>query len=118
ELRTQRASVQPNDSVAVRGFNAREAAANTQRTATLDRIITQDSSGYFARVILTDRRVMAALPQGAEAIARTFPWADAGLMHSSIYPKAVMAYLQKLPFEVDGGLRAGADSVLHWASPD
>ncbi len=117
-IQDERRSVSPTDMAASLALTEREAQVQQRRTATMDRIIARDSTAYFARVILADRRLMAAVPLGAESIGNSFAWADPGLMHSSIYPKAVMAYLQKLPFEVDGGLRAGADSILLWTSPD
>jgi peroxiredoxin len=117
-IREQRKELALSDTAGSRLLTEREAGAETERKAGLDRIIAQDPDGYFARVVQADRRLMEAVPKGYGAIGKAFAWADQGLMRSSIYPKAVMAYLQAIPFDTPGGLRAGCDSILSWAAPD
>jgi peroxiredoxin len=117
-IKEQRKELAVSDTAGSSLLAEQEANAETERKAGLDRIIAQDPDGYFARVVQADRSLMEAVPKGASAIGDAFDWADQGLMRSSIYPKAIMAYLQALPFNAPGGLRSACDSILSWAEPD
>ncbi|MBK7944524.1 MAG: hypothetical protein IPJ85_04070 [Flavobacteriales bacterium] len=114
----QRSIIDPRDAEALMRLTAEEDAVNMRLQATLDRLVAQDSASYFSKVIITDRKLMAALPEGPLAVRNAMDWIDPSLTRSAIYARAIMAILQSATPAVPDVLNTAADSVLHWASPD
>ncbi len=117
-LRSMREGANPQDRMALLRLDSMEASVEARRKELLDEILKDIPDSYFAYVVNADRRLMAAIPAGSSAISEAFGWADGRLLRSSIYPKALMAYLQSIPFDAEGGLHGGVDSLMYWARPD
>jgi len=83
----------------------------------LDRLVGQDTSSYFAHVVLAERRLTAASQDGPTAVRDAFDWGDTRLLRSTVYAKAIMTYLQNVP-PGPASYNDASDSLLHWASRD
>jgi thiol-disulfide isomerase/thioredoxin len=73
---------------------------------------------YFARLVKANAAIDAAIPYGSAAALRAIDLADASLMRSSIYPKAVLAYLSLLETDRADTFVLAADSLIALAAPD
>lgn len=104
------------DTVARARFDSIDASIKEAQQANLDRLIQQDPSSYFTKMVIADRQLMAAIPLGYTAIKDAFAWADGELLRSAIHDKAVMAVLQNTPMDWSNGLVQACDSVLLWSS--
>ena len=115
ERRTQ---TDPHDATALETLTNEESALSDIQRATLERMVAQDSSSYFAKVVLTDKRLLAAVEHGTLAIRNAIDWNDASLVRSAVYPKALMALLQSATPASPEVLYTASDSILTWASED
>lgn len=96
----------------------REAEVKQWQQGILERLVANDPDGPFERIVLTDGRLVEAVPLGSDAVRSAVDWADPTLIRSSVYPKAVMAYLQNLPNMGVPELIGACDSLLEWSSND
>jgi len=117
-IQQQRAATSPMDNGTLQKLASEEAEVESWRRAALDRMILQDSTSYFARVVLTDRRLMASLEEGTSAIKNAVDWKDPGLVRSAVYEKGIMALLESATPASPNTLMTAADSILAWAAPD
>jgi peroxiredoxin len=92
--------------------------AREDKRQTLELLLAEDPTSFFAFVVRTDRDLERAAEAGPAAMAAAMPWSDQRLVRSSVYPKAVLSLLRSVPFDQPGGLRAASDSILSWAAPD
>lgn len=107
-----------NDTLARQRFDSIDAAIIAAKQANLDRLIEQDPSSYFTKMVVADRQLMTSIPMGSEAIRDAFDWTDGELLRSAIHDKAVIAILQSVPVDMENGLVRACDSVLFWSEPD
>lgn len=117
-IQERRSRMDPMDRNGLAQLDSLQARVEQWKLFSLDSILSGLPGGYFPHVVHADRRLMAAIPQGSRAVKDAFGWADGRLLRSSLYPKALLAYLQTIPMDMPGGLAAGADSLLAWAAPD
>lgn len=117
-LRAMRENTDPLDSRTLRRIDSLEASVDARRRSTLDALLADAPASYFALVVKADRDLMAAIPDGAKAVKDAFPWSDPRLVRCSIYPKAIMAYLQALPFAGPDAFMQAVDSLLSWSGSD
>ncbi|MBK9176102.1 MAG: TlpA family protein disulfide reductase [Flavobacteriales bacterium] len=113
-----RVGLDPRDREGLERLAAEELLVQRRQQDLLNRLISQDSSSYFAKVVVTDQRVMAALEQGPLAVRNAMRWTDPSLVRSAVYGKAIMALLQSSTPATPDMLIAAADSVLAWAEAD
>lgn len=118
ELRQQRAASDPHDASTLRLLDSLESQALARRGSILDRLLAQDPTSYFSKVVGADGRLTAAIPQGTIAIRDAMDWADAGLVHSTVYPKAITSVLQSATPATADVLLNASDSLLKWAEQD
>ena len=114
----QRKMLDPHDIDALQRLAVEEEAVNERLNSTLRRLEAQDPSSFFSKIVATDRRLMAALPIGPQAIRDSMDWGDASLVRSMVYAKALMAILQAVTPANAATLAAASDSVLYWAEGD
>lgn len=114
----QRGLMDPRDADGLARLAQEEEQVKARLSALLDRLVAQDSGSFFSRAVLTDQRLMAALPNGPVAIRDAMDWRDADLVRSSVYPRAIMAVLQAATPAMPPVLINAADSILRWAAPD
>ncbi|HRD53050.1 MAG TPA: hypothetical protein PKY96_10430, partial [Flavobacteriales bacterium] len=117
-IAAQRNAVDPRDIESLLRLAHEEEQVNIKLQATLERLVTQDSASYFAKVVRTDQRLMRALEQGPQAIRDAMDWGDASLTRCSVYAKAIMAILQSATPAAANTLAAASDSILEWSSSD
>jgi len=108
----------PRDIDALQRLAAEEESVNERLNSTLRRLELQDPGSYFSKIVATDRRLMAALPIGPQAIRDSMDWRDNSLVRSTVYAKAIMAILQAATPANAATLAAASDSVLFWAEGD
>ncbi len=114
-LQRRRGTTDPRDTGALVALDSLERHARARREAVLARMVSQDSTSYFARVVRSDARLMAAIPNGTKAIRDAIDWRDAGLTHSAVYPKAVLAVLQSAAPATADVMMNACDSLLRWS---
>lgn len=114
----QRAVTDPRDADALSRLALEEKAVNDGLQTVLDRLVRQDTASYFSKVVLVDKRLMAALPVGPVALRDAMAWGDASLTRSSVYERAIMAMLQATTPAAPSTLANASDSILAWASGD
>jgi len=115
-IQEERKKSSPLDAAAQASFEQREDEVRSWQQGILDRLVANDPIGPFERIVLTDKRLAEAVPLGKEAVRSVVDWADPTLVRSSVYPKAVMAYLQSLRDPGVHELISASDSLLEWAS--
>ena len=93
-IRAERATTSPRDSVLLAQLTAREQAADAAKTRELDALLQAHPTSYFAFAVTTDRRLMAALPQGLRAWRDAADLCDRRLLRSNLFAKAVLGNLQ------------------------
>jgi thiol-disulfide isomerase/thioredoxin len=113
-LRQQRAGVAPQDVEAHQRMDSSEAAMVRERAAAMERLITTDTTSYFHHVVRADRRLSAAISAGGTRVGSTFNWNDDRLLHSSVYAKAVLGWMQTAPPDLPDGLISATDSLFLW----
>jgi peroxiredoxin len=118
EIRAQRAEASPLDHALLMQLDSAERKAMDDKESRLDDLLQRHPDSYFAKVVKTDRALMAAVPTGWTGIAKAFAWADPELLRSSIYSKAVMAALQNAPQDRMDVFERASDSLLMWTRPD
>lgn len=69
-------------------------------------------------VVRADQNITEAITKGAAAIKNSFDWTSAALLRSSVYSKAIMAWMQKAPPDLPDGLISASDSLLLWTKPN
>ncbi len=116
-IAAQRTGIDTADQAAHRRLDSAEAVIHRQRISLLDRLVT-DTASYFAHVVRTDRALSVAASRGALAIASAMDWTDGRLMRSSVYSRAVMAWMQTAPPELPDGFISAIDSLLLWTAPE
>ena len=117
-LEEQLRKLAPDDMLGRQRIDSLMELVAQDKARALDAILAGIPGGYFPHIVHADRRLMVALPKGSLAVKDGFDWSDARLLRSSIYAKAILAYLQTITMDTPGGLQAAADSLLVWASPD
>ncbi len=117
-LRAERQALSPLDQAALVRLDSLEQIVRSDQRRALNRLVDQDTTSYFAHVVTADRDLVTAIPLGARAISNSFDWADRRLLHSSIYAKALMSYIESAASDPALGLITGCDSVLSWAAAD
>ncbi len=117
-IHQEKATLAPGDELATGRLDSLEAAVRHEQKQALDRLIQQDTSSHFAQVVLADLRLSAAVTQGHMAVARAFNWTDGRMLRSSVFTKAIMAWMQTAPQELPDGLISASDSLLKWTQPD
>lgn len=95
-----------------------EALVKSDQRSALRKLVQQDTASYFAQIVNADERLMKAVPFGVRAIGASFSWSDARLLRSSIYPKAIMSFLEATAMDTTGSLMAACDSLLTWSAGD
>ncbi len=118
EIKAQRAEALPTDHQLLLRLDSAERAVMADKELKLDALLSRSPDSYFAKVVRADRALMAAIPTGWPTIAKSFGWADPGLLRSSIYSKAVMAALQNAPQDRSDAFERASDSLLVWTQGD
>jgi len=117
-LREERRIASPQDRIALQHLDSMEALVKADQRRALDRLVEQDPTSYFAHVVKADLRLMNAVPSGSQAIAASFDWSDPRILRSSVYPKAIVAYLESVAADTADGFIPLCDSLLTWARSD
>ena len=117
-LHLERSAVDTSDQEQLHRLAAMEADLVKTRRNHLHRLIQQDTTSYFATVVLADRALELAVPQGHLAIRDAIDWTDGRLLRSSLFPKAIMAWMQNAPPHLPDGLVSASDSLLVWTRPN
>lgn len=117
-LQQERMRTDPSDRSAMAGIAEREAAAQEDRERVMERLIAQDTTSTFSRMIVADRRFTAAVRQGDGPIAEVVSWEDPLTLRSGLLPRAVMAYLQAGTDPTAEALSAACDSLMAWTKAE
>lgn len=117
-LRAERSTTAPEDLAGMHRLDSLEAVVKSDQRLALRRLVQQDTTSYFAQIVNADERLMKAVPLGARAIGDSFRWSDPRLLRSSIYPKAIMSFLEATAMDTTGSLMVACDSLLTWSADD
>lgn len=99
-------------------YQERRNAILAQQEVLMERLLLQDTTSTFHYLVRSDQQLDDAFAQGRPAHAASLGWSDGRLLRSSVYPRAVMAYLRSAPEPMVEELMASADSLLAWAAPN
>ncbi|MEZ4807537.1 MAG: TlpA disulfide reductase family protein [Flavobacteriales bacterium] len=113
--REKRGGAAATDIHALMRLDSADQMIRARQEQDLERLIDEDTTSYFGHVVRGDRRLMAAIPNGFQAIKEAFDWTDGRMLRSSIRSKAIMAVLQSVPMDWENGLARAADSLLFWS---
>lgn len=117
-LREERKGTSPLDAQANAALDQRETEVRTWQQGILDRLVATDPVGPFERIVLADKRLAEAAESGSDGVRDAMSWSDPALVRSSVYPKAIMAYLQNQPDPTVQDLVLASDSLLEWSAGD
>jgi len=117
-LREERRNVPPLNAQANATLDQRETEVRAWQQGILDRLVETDPEGPFERIVLADKRLAEASESGSDAVRDAMSWSDPVMVRSSVYPKAIMAYLQNLPDPTVQDLVLACDSLLEWSAGD
>ncbi len=113
-LSKQRETVDLADKEAVAKFDSIQRSILEARYQALDRLMDQSPDSYFSYLVSADRKVTKALDDGPLAMASSMSWTDDRLLRSTVFPKALMGWLQHASSELPEGHISAIDSVMHW----
>ena len=82
----------------------------------LQQLVLEDPDSYFAKVVKTGAAIDRSIPLGPLVMADVFDFSDPSLLRSSIYDKAVMAFLQSVNVVSEEQMSNAADTLLSLAS--
>lgn len=114
----QRLNLQPTDTTALEELDKVEKRAYQMRDRHLEELMERAPDSYFAKVLRVDKAVQQARGKGPMAVATAFDFSDPGLLHSSVYDKAVMGFLQNLNAVSEGQIANAADTLMRLAGRD
>ncbi len=117
-IQRSRALADPRATPVLDSLVIAEREALLRKETHLERLLDQDTTSYFHRIVRQDQRLMAALPLGARAVRDAFAWNDQRVLRSAVYPKGIMAILQTATPATTDALWNATDSVLTWAAGD
>lgn len=109
-IRQERAGLDGMAVERLRELDSLERRAQAVQVNQLTRLTGADPKGYFARAVGAGRIVENAVT--ADDILTRFNFSDADMLRSAVYPKAVMAAIQKQPMYSEDSFLAAADTVL------
>ncbi len=93
-----------------------ERGAVQSKERLLQQLVSEDPNSYFAKVVKTGAAIDRSIPLGPVVMASIFDFSDASLLRSSIYDKAVMAFLQSVNVVSEEQMSNAADTLLRLAS--
>jgi len=117
-IKTERANASPLDTALLRSLDRREAEQRKLMRTTLDSLSSIDPNGQFARAVLVDRALDAAIPLGPSGIRTAFDFSDPWTLRSNAYSKATVVYLQNTRFDNEYAFHRACDTLLREASKD
>lgn len=116
-IQEERSGLDPADHSARDKLDSLELSIKIRQGEALQLLIDHDTSSYFSRVVRADQELTQAIPLGATAIKKSFDWTSDALLRSSVFSKAIMAWMQNAPQELPDGLISASDSLLQWTKP-
>jgi thiol-disulfide isomerase/thioredoxin len=117
-LKGHRNSVDADDTAGNNALDSLEENIRSAQRIALDRLLEQDPASYFSHVVKSDRAVSAVLNMEPLALAHVIDWADDRILRSTVFPKALMAWIQHCSPELPDGYISAIDSVMTWTRPN
>lgn len=114
----QRRNLQPTDTAALAALASVEQRAMDTQAQFLDQLTSEHPNSFFSKVLRTDKAVNAARGMGPMAVAEACNFSDPELLRSSIYDRAVMAFLQNLNAVDEDQFANAADTLMVLAGAD
>lgn len=112
----QRRSMLPTDTTHMKELDRIERRAADTQAQYLAQLMEHAGSSYFARMLQVDQRVQQARGRGPMAVAEACDLSDPELLRSTVYDKAVMAFLQNLNAVSEAQFANAADTLVRLAS--
>ncbi|MBS1569437.1 MAG: TlpA family protein disulfide reductase [Bacteroidetes bacterium] len=112
----RRTKLLPTDTASIAALDSADRRAMNLQTNYLDHLASTAPDSYFAKVLRVDKALAGVRGRGARAVANSCNFSDPALLHSSVYDRGVMAYLQNLNITNDHQILAGTDSLVALAS--
>ena len=109
-IRQERAGLDGMALDRLRELDSLERRAQAVQGHHLARLTNADPEGYFAKAVAAGRVVENA--NSSSEILTRFDFADADILRSAVYPKAIMSAVQMQPEYSEDGFLAAADSIL------
>lgn len=116
ETAARRTKLLPTDTASITALDSADRRAMNLQTNYLDHLVSTAPDSYFAKVLSVDKALAGVRGRGARAVANSCNFSDPALLHSSVYDRGVMAYLQNLNITNDHQILAGTDSLVALAS--
>ena len=111
-------ALDPMDVRSIMALDSTEAVAMQEKDRTLHALTSEAPRSYFARVVKASAAIDREVVNGPHAISGVFDFADASLLRSSVYDKAVMAFIQSINAISEEQLTNASDTLLQlaWSS--
>ena len=109
-------ALDPLDHRQISALDSVERVAVRYKDRVLQELVAEDPTSYFAKVVRKGAAIDSSVLVGPLAIAAVFDFSDLTLLHSSIYDKAVMAFLQSINVVSEEQMSNAADTLLGLSS--
>lgn len=112
----QKRSMLPTDTMHLEDLDRIERRAVDTQSRYVAQLMEHAGSSYFASMLRVDQRVKQARGRGPMAVAEACDFSDPEILRSTVYDKAIMAFLQNLNAISEAQFANAADTLLRLAS--
>lgn len=112
----QKLGLQPADTAAMAQLDSIRERAERVKQGHLTRLIAQDPTSLFTKTVAADFALNSVMRKAPGDVGKVFDFSDPELMHSSMYDKAVMVFLQNMNPVNESQFSVAADTLMVLAS--
>ena len=117
-VREAKARLQPTDTAQLLALDRVLARADSTQAQYMDVLAGEAADSYFAYTYVVDRAVQEAQGLGPNAVARAINFSDPRLLRSTVYDKAIIAFLRNMAIRDEGQFVPAADTLMALAGGD
>ncbi|MBX2984027.1 MAG: TlpA family protein disulfide reductase [Flavobacteriales bacterium] len=114
----QKSRLLPTDTLELDALDRVEQRAIHTQEQYLEELAVQAPTSFFAKALRVDQAVQGARGGGPMAVAAACDFSDPELLRSTVYDKAVMAFMQNLNAVSEVQFANAADTLMQLASGD
>lgn len=115
-VRKGKANLKPDDTLHLEALDRVLEKALATRASYLQGLADEAGKSFFAKVLSVDRAVDAARDKGPRAVAAAFNFSDPELLRSTVFDKAVLAFLQSMRPVSEDQFANASDTLMALAS--
>jgi len=112
----EKGALDPMDIRRIMALDSIEQQATRRKDKELSEILSSAPQSYFAKVVEASAALDREIANGPMAIARIFDFGNPELLRSSVYDKAVMAFIQSINAVSEEQLTNASDTLMRLAS--